>query len=347
MSKALIAMSGGVDSSVAAALTQRAGHECVGVTMQLFEGESGCCSLSDVEDARSVAMRLGFDHFVLNFKNDFEREVISRFISEYESGATPNPCIDCNRYIKFSALYRRAAVLECGLLVTGHYARIEKSGDRYLLKKGTDLSKDQSYVLCFMTQEELARTSFPLGTLTKAEVREIAAESGFLNARKKDSQDICFVPDGDYASFIERRTGKRYPEGDFVDVNGGVLGRHRGMIRYTVGQRKGLGLSLPEPLYVKEKDVEHNRVVLARDCELYSSAFTVRDVNWIATEAPPERFRASVRTRYKAKEAPATLTLTEGGVLVKFDEPQRAITRGQTAVFYDEDTVIGGGKIEL
>lgn len=345
MSGALIAMSGGVDSSVAAALSKEAGHRCVGVTMQLFEGESGCCSLADVEDARSVAMRLGIDHFVLNFKEDFEREVVSRFITEYERGATPNPCIDCNRYVKFSALFRRAAVLDCDTLVTGHYARIEKSGDRYLLKRGADPGKDQSYVLAFMTQDELARTRFPLGSLTKAEVRSIAEERGFLNARKRESQDICFVPDGDYAGFIARHTGKSYPPGDFVDEAGNRLGTHRGLIRYTTGQRRGLGLSLPAPLYVKEKDAENNRVILAQESALYSRAFHAHGASWIAFDEPPARFRAQVMPRYRAKAENATVTVTENGIDVEFDEPQRAITRGQTAVMYDGDAVIGAAVI--
>lgn len=354
MKKALIAMSGGVDSSVAAALIKNAGYDCIGATMKLFSNEDAgiprektCCSLSDTEDARSVAARLGFDHFVFNFRGDFEREVISRFICAYENGQTPNPCIDCNRYIKFRSLFERARLLDCEYIVTGHYARIEHENGRYLLKKGLDESKDQSYVLYSMTQEELSHTLLPLGGLRKERVRELAEQYGFLNSKKPDSQDICFVPDGDYAAFIERHTGREYPPGDFVDESGRVLGTHRGIIRYTVGQRRGLGLALPEPMYVKYKDVENNRVVLAYDRGLYSETLTARDLNWIMFDAPPAEFRAQVKTRYKAKPADGTVTALENGrVKIVFDEPQRAVTPGQAAVLYQGDIVIGGGTIE-
>lgn len=347
-------MSGGVDSSVAAALVRDAGYECIGATMKLFSNEDAgiehdrtCCSLSDAEDARSVAARLGFDHFVFNFRRDFEREVIGRFICAYENGETPNPCIDCNRFIKFKSLFERAKVLGCDYIVTGHYARIEKIDGRYVLKKGLDDSKDQSYVLYSMTQEELAHTLLPLGSLHKSEVRKIADRLGFLNSKKPDSQDICFVPDGDYAAFIERRSGKTYPPGEFTDESGRVLGAHRGMIRYTIGQRKGLGLSLPEPMYVKYKDVKNNRVVLAPESGLYSDSLTAKDFNWIAYENPGGSFKAAVKTRYKSHPANAVVTpMTGGRVKIVFDEPQRAVTRGQAAVVYQDDTVVGGGTIE-
>ena len=257
---ALIAMSGGVDSSVAAALMLEKGYQCIGVTMKLFQNEEigiprdhTCCSLEDVEDARSVAYSLGMPYYVFNFTEDFSRQVIDRFVKAYECGATPNPCIDCNRYMKFEKLYHRAKELHCDYVVTGHYARTaydEKSG-RWQLKKGRNAAKDQSYVLCFMTQDQIAHTIFPLGEYEdKEEIREIAQQHGFINAHKHDSQDICFVQDGDYGRFIEQYTGKTYPPGPFVTEDGRVLGQHKGIIRYTIGQRKGLGLALPAPLYV-------------------------------------------------------------------------------------------------
>ena len=353
MKKALIAMSGGVDSSVSAFLMKEEGFDCIGVTMRLFdnedagmEREKSCCSLDDVEDARAVANRLGMPYYVFNFKADFKKCVIDRFINAYECGATPNPCIDCNRFLKFEKLYRRALEIECDYIVTGHYARIEKCGDRYLLKKAKDHTKDQSYVLYSLTQEQLAHTKFPLGEYEKSEVREIAERNGFVNARKHDSQDICFVPDGDYAKIIELHTKKSYPVGKFVDKSGNVLGEHNGIIRYTIGQRKGLGLALPEPLYVCEKKMDTNEVVLGRNEDLFSREFDVSDINWIAFDAPPEKFRASAKIRYRQKEQPAEIIKDgENKVHVVFDEPQRAITSGQAAVFYDSDIVIGGGTI--
>lgn len=343
MSKALIAMSGGVDSSVAAAIIKEQGYDCVGGTMTLFT-DANCCTTDDTEDAKKIAHKLGFEHFVFNFSGDFENCVIKRFIDAYENGATPNPCVDCNRYIKFRALFERAKQLGCDYVVTGHYARIEKVDGRFLLKKGLDGGKDQSYVLYSLTQNELAYTLLPLGALHKSEVREKAEQCGFINANKPDSQDICFVPDGDYASFIERYTGKNYPAGEFVDTDGNVLGTHRGIIRYTIGQRKGLGLALPAPLYVREKDLKNNRVILSPESELYTDTLYAEDFNWIVDKTG--EFRANVKTRYKAKEAPATVTPLENGrVKVVFDTPQRAVTRGQAAVIYDGDTVIGGGTI--
>ena len=271
MKTALIAMSGGVDSSVAAWRMVQAGYSCVGATMRLYENEDlaaprvgTCCSLEDVEDARAVAAKIGIPYYVFNFKEDFSGQVMDRFVSAYEQGITPNPCIDCNRYLKFDRMYRRARELGLSCVVTGHYARICRGENgRWLLKKGPDPGKDQSYVLYAMTQEQLAHTQFPLGELTKEQVRAIALEQGFVNAKKHDSQDICFVPDGDYAAFICRRTGRDYPEGDFIDPEGNVLGRHRGIIHYTIGQRRGLGVSGGRPLYVKEIRPEDNTVGLA------------------------------------------------------------------------------------
>jgi len=358
LKKALIAMSGGVDSSVAAALMKEAGYECIGVTMKLFDNEDvsvpkehSCCSLEDVEDARSVAYRLGMPYYVFNFRDGFKEQVIDRFVRSYEEGATPNPCIDCNRFMKFEKLYQRAKELSCDFIVTGHYARTsynEKNG-RWCLKKGINVAKDQSYVLCFMTQDQIAHTRFPLGEYADKElVRQVAERYGFVNAAKHDSQDICFVQNGDYASFIRSYTGKEYPPGPFVGPDGKVLGMHRGIIGYTIGQRRGLGLSLPEPLYVREKDIASNEVRLSREDALFSDRLTAEDVNWISI-APPQpggKIRVSAKPRYRAKETPATATVLENGnVEVVFDEPVRAITRGQAVVLYDGDLVVAGGTI--
>ena len=354
---ALIAMSGGVDSSVAAALTLEAGYRCIGATMKLHDGdpdtvrEKACCTLADAEDARQVCRKLGIPYHVFDHTAEFGREVIDRFVSAYERGETPNPCIDCNRYMKFSRLYERARLLGCDKIVTGHYCRIvlDPAAGRYRLLKAKNLDKDQSYVLYFLTQEQLAHTLFPLGDLeSKEEVRLIAERHGFLNARKRDSQDICFVENGKYADFIRRRTGHDYPPGDFVDREGHVLGQHRGIIGYTIGQRRGLGLSLPAPLYVCRKDVPHNAVVLSPEDGLYSTALTADEVNWIAGQPPAGPIRARARTRYSAKEAPATVTpLPDGRITVTFDTPQRAVTVGQAVVLYDGDEVLGGGRVEV
>lgn len=353
MKKAIIAMSGGVDSSVAAYLCKKDGYDCIGATMRLFtneeigiRSEKSCCSQDDAEDAKSVAKRLGMEHYVFNFIDEFEKKVIEKFVRSYEEGATPNPCIDCNRYLKFEKLFQRMKELGFDYVVTGHYARIEEENGRFLLKKSIDERKDQSYVLYSMTQEQLAHTLFPLGGMTKEQTRKIAEENGFVNAKKHDSQDICFVPDGDYASFIERYRDIKYKSGNFVDKNGNILGTHKGIIRYTIGQRKGLGLSLPAPMYVLKKDIEKNEVVLCSDSELFTSELDVCDVNWIAFDIPPESFSAKVKIRYNQKEQPAKITVSgENTVHIEFEEPQRAIAKGQAAVFYNGDTVLGGGTI--
>ena len=354
--KAIIAMSGGVDSSVAAYLMKERGYACMGVTMKLFYNEDigvprehSCCSLDDVEDARSVANSLGIPYYVFNFSDRFKEDVIDRFIAAYENGMTPNPCIDCNRYLKFDKLYHRAKEVEFDYIVTGHYARIEQdeNSGRFLLKRAVDKDKDQSYVLYSMSQDQLAHTIFPLGGMTKPEVRKIADEQGFINAQKHDSQDICFVQNGSYADFIEQSTGKTYPEGDFVDTDGKVLGRHRGIIRYTIGQRKGLGLALPEPLYVCGVDLEKNTVILGKNEALYSKSLTAKNINLISVPSIEKPMKIKAKIRYRQTEQWATAVQTDEDTLkIEFDEPQRAITRGQAVVFYDGDTVVGGGTIQ-
>ena len=353
MKKALIAMSGGVDSSLAAKLMKDRGFDCIGCTMKLYNNEDAgvecsrtCCSLDDAEDARSVAYKLGMPFYVFNFTDAFRDMVIRKFIESYEKGITPNPCIDCNRYMKFDKLYERAKILGCDYIVTGHYARIEYDGERYLLKKALDETKDQSYVLYSMTQEQLAHTIFPLGSMRKTEVRAIAEDSGFVNADKPDSQDICFVPNGDYASVIELQTGKRSPQGNFVDMHGNVLGRHKGVIHYTIGQRKGLGISSAEPLYVCGICPENGNVVLGSNDDLFSREANVSDFNWISGCAPKSEFRCKAKIRYRQSEQWATVIPTGADTVhIVFDEPQRAVTPGQAAVLYDGDIVLGGGTI--
>lgn len=352
--RALVAMSGGVDSSVAAYLTHAAGTDTVGVTMKLYTNEEigigrerSCCTLRDAEDAALVARKIGIPFYVFRFTEDFEKEVIRRFVDCYRRGGTPNPCIDCNRYIKFRGLYGRARALGRDLLVTGHYARVEKGPDgRFYLKKGIDESKDQSYVLYGLTPEQLKHTRFPLGTLKKSEVRQIAQRQGFVNARKKDSQDICFVPDGRYADFIDRYTGIPDKPGVFVDADGNVLGPHKGLCRYTVGQRKKLGIPLDPPLSVAEKRPDGS-ILLAPDEALYKRELLAEDFNWSAFDRPVFPIRAQAKIRYRAAPADAWVLGfdDDGRVKIEFDIPQRAITPGQAVVLYDGDLVLGGGTI--
>lgn len=352
--KILVGMSGGVDSAVSAYLLQKNGYSVSGATLFLhdeaimLDAENSCCSPKEVEDAANIAKCLGISHSVLNFKERFRENVIDRFIRTYLEGGTPNPCIDCNRYVKFDRLISYADEQGIDLIATGHYAQIEKDeSGRYLLKKAADQSKDQTYVLYALTQTQLSRTLFPLGGLTKSAVREIAKEQGFLNAEKKDSQDICFVPDGDYASFIERTTGATYPAGDFLDLDGRVLGMHSGMIRYTIGQRKGLGIALGKPAFVVAKNAEQNTVTLGDDSDLFTDTLTAHNVNLIACDRIETPLRVTAKVRYKQGEQPATVVQTgENTISVKFDLPQRAIARGQSVVLYDGDVVVGGGIID-
>ena len=352
--KALISMSGGVDSSLAAKLMKDKGLDCIGCTMKLYHNEDAgiessrtCCSLDDVEVARSVAYKLGMPFYVFNFTDAFRDTVIRKFIESYENGITPNPCIDCNRYMKFDKLYERAKTLGCDYIVTGHYARIEEENGKFVLKKALDETKDQSYVLYSMTQDQLVHTMFPIGSMQKTEVRAIAKESGFVNADKPDSQDICFVPNGDYASVIELQTGKESAEGNFVDKQGNNLGRHKGVIHYTIGQRKGLGVSSTEPLYVCNICPKDGNVVLGSNDDLFSREADVSDFNWISGEVPGSEFRCKAKIRYRQPEQWVTVIPTGADTVhIVFDEPQRAITPGQAAVFYDGDTVLGGGTIK-
>lgn len=354
MKKAIIAMSGGVDSSVAALLTKESGDECIGATMKLYNNEDigvhrekTCCSLDDVEDARSVAYQMDMPYYVFNFTADFHTEVMDRFVDAYENGCTPNPCIDCNRYLKFDKMFHRMQEIGYDYIVTGHYARVEydEKRDRYLLKKAVDDTKDQSYVLYMLTQEQLAHVKLPLGGLRKEQVRVIAEKHGFINARKHDSQDICFVPDGDYARFMEQFTGKHYPAGDFLDQSGKVVGTHSGAVRYTLGQRKGLGLALGAPVYVCGKDMQANTVTVGPESELFDRIVYAEDVNWIAIPALTGPLRVTARTRYHQAEQQAAVYPAENGFRLEFDQPQRAPTPGQAAVLYQGDVVLGGGTI--
>ena len=349
MKKVIVGTSGGVDSAVTAYLLKAMGYEVIGVTLRTWltaDGrESRCC---EIDDAQEVARQLEMPYYAVNCLSDFRREIVTPFVDGYLQGVTPNPCVVCNRRIKWEGLLHAAQVMGADYVATGHYARIDREEGKLLLRKAPDPGKDQSYVLYMLTQEQLAHTVFPLGGMTKEEVRAFAAERGFVNSEKRESQDICFVPDGDYVAFLKKFTGHEYPSGDFVDKEGKVLGTHKGIVAYTPGQRRGLGLALPAPMYVSRLDVKNNRVILVYDEDLRNTEALVDDVNWISGEVPTEPVRVQAKLRYHQKEQWATAhPLEDGKVKLVFDEPIRAITPGQAAVFYNGDEVLGGGTIVL
>ena len=338
MKKALVGMSGGVDSSAAAYLAMQQGYICIGATMKLWSDVSA--------DAEKVAQKLGIEFHHFDLSRQFREAVVEPFVCCYEQGRTPNPCIECNRHLKFGLFLELADSLGCSHVVTGHYARITGENGRYLLKKAAEESKDQSYFLYRMTQKQLARTLVPLGELSKAEARQIAGQQGFLNAQKRDSQDICFIPDGDYMGFIRSFTGRTYEDGDFLDPKGNRIGRHHGAAGYTLGQRKGLGLAMGQPVYVCAKDMAANTVTVGSEDLLMHNALKAEDWNFIAIDTLTEPLRVKAKTRSRQAEQPAWVYPSENGsATVVFDQPQRAITPGQAVVLYDGDTVVGGGTI--
>ncbi len=338
--KAMIGMSGGVDSSVAAYLMQQEGFDCIGATMKLY-----CV---DPADAQTVAAQMGMPFFVFDFSQEFQEQVMDHFVRSYLAGLTPNPCVQCNRHLKFDRFLAQAQSLGCDTIVTGHYARIVRlDNGRYCLQKAVDEGKDQTYFLYALTQHQLAHTRFPLGALTKAQAREIAQSQSFLNARKRDSQDICFVPDGDYMAFLEAYTGQPGVPGDFLDESGKAVGKHRGAAAYTLGQRKGLGLAMGAPVYVCGKDMAANTVTVGPNESLFRRELTAADLNWMAVDGITEPLRCKAKARSRMTEQAATVyPLENGRVQVVFHQPQRAITPGQAIVFYDGDLVLGGGTIE-
>lgn len=356
MEKVVVGMSGGVDSSVAAYLLKEQGYDVIGVTMQIWQDEEqavqeengGCCGLSAVDDARRVAAALDIPYYVMNFKKEFKEHVIDYFVEEYQNGRTPNPCIACNRYVKWESLLQRSLSIGAEYIATGHYARVVQLGNgRYTLRRSATLAKDQTYALYNLTQEQLRRTLMPVGEYTKEEVRAIAEKINLRIANKPDSQDICFVPDGDYASYIEEEAGVKVPEGDFVLTDGTVIGRHKGITHYTVGQRKGLGLALGYPAFVLEIRPTTNEVVIGTREESMTTQLRARNLNFMAIEDLTEPLHVFTKIRYNHKGAWCTIEKTgEDEVVCTFDEPQRAVTPGQAVVFYDGEYVLGGGTIQ-
>lgn len=354
--KVAVGMSGGVDSSVAAYLLKEQGYDVIGVTMQIWQDEDplaqaengGCCGLSAVDDARRVADRLGIPYYVLNFKREFKENVIDYFMDEYMHARTPNPCIACNRYVKWEALLNRARELGCDYIATGHYARVvQLDNGRYALKKSATDRKDQTYALYNLTQEQLAHTLMPVGEYEKEQIREIAAKIGLLIANKPDSQEICFIPDNDYAGYIERESGKTFPKGNFVDLEGNILGTHKGIIHYTIGQRKGLGLSMGSPVFVVDIRPETNEVVIGSNLDTFHDSLYAGKVNLMSVDALEGEREVVAKIRYSHKGAPCRIRMVdEDTLLCKFEEPVRAITPGQAVVFYDGDIVLGGAVID-
>ncbi len=351
--KVVVGMSGGVDSSVTAYLLKKQGYEVIGVTMQIWQDEdycdtvenNGCCGLSAVDDARRVANDLGIDYYVLNFKKEFKDNVIDYFIDEYKNGRTPNPCIACNRYVKWESLLDRSIMLGADYIATGHYAKVSTNGDRFYLEKSKTDDKDQTYALYNLTQYQLSKTIMPLGDYTKDEIRAIAKEIGLLVHNKKDSQEICFIPDNDYAKFITENTNETPVEGDFVDPEGNKIGKHKGIISYTIGQRKGLG-AFGKKVYVKNIDVEKNQVVLSSNDELFEQEIKANNLNHMIYEKYPTDREITAKIRYSHKGAKAMVTyLDDDTIVLKFNEPQRAPTKGQAIVLYEDNVCLGGGTI--
>jgi tRNA-specific 2-thiouridylase len=352
MSRVVVGMSGGVDSSVAAAILKDQGYQVIGVTMQVWPSDEstsigGCCGINEIADAQRVAQQLEIPHYVMNFRDVFARKVIAEFCREYSRGRTPNPCIRCNQYIKFGTLLDQARGLEADFVATGHYARVEKASGRYILKKGIDSAKDQSYVLYTMTQDQLEHTLMPLGPLTKKRVRQIARDLELPVAEKSESQEICFIPDNDYSKFVEEYMPQVSKAGPVMDRKGNVLGEHSGIAHYTVGQRRGLGIPAKAPFYVIAIDLKRNAVIVGSKDEIYSDALVATDLNWIASEKPEQPVAVEAKIRYLHKGAKASvIPLSDGRVRVEFEQPQMAITPGQAVVFYQGEMVVGGGTIE-
>lgn len=351
----VVGMSGGVDSSVAAYLLKEQGYNVIGVTMQIWQEKSweevaddgGCCGLSAVDDARRVANNIGIPHYVMNFRKDFEKNVINYFVDEYKNGRTPNPCIACNRYVKWEALLTRARQIGADYIATGHYARIDKHPDtgRYTIRTSVTAKKDQTYALYSLTQDQLKHTLMPVGEYTKDEIREIAKNIDLKISTKSDSQDICFVPDGDYAKFIEDYDGTIFKRGNFVDMEGNKLGVHQGIIHYTIGQRKGLGISLGKHAYVHNIDVDKNQVVLCNNEDLFVKTLYAKDINYMSVSGIAAPIRAEAKIRYSHKKAPCTVSVEDGKLKCVFDDPQRAVTPGQALVVYDSEYILCGGTI--
>lgn len=346
--KVVIGMSGGVDSSVAAAFLMDQGYDVIGVTMKVWgeQQEDGCCSLSAVEDARRVANLLGIPYYVMDFQSEFKDAVVDYFVKEYQKGKTPNPCIACNKYIKFDWLMKKAEALGASYIATGHYAKVECKDGRYLLKNAVDEHKDQTYALYNLSQEQLSRAVFPLSDISKEQTRKYAEKLGMMVANKPDSQEICFVLDDDYAGFIQHYTGEKPKKGNFIDKHGAVLGEHEGIIHYTIGQRKGLGIAFGKPMFVVGIDADTNSVVLGEGEDVFCDTLYALDVNFIPFDELKGEIRAEAKIRYSAKKAPCRIMPIKTGVKVIFDTPQRAITPGQAVVFYDGDYVLGGGTID-
>lgn len=352
MAKALIAMSGGVDSSVTAFLMKELGYDCIGVTFKMFDKSNKIFNSedtdfnADINDAKAVCEKLGIPFIAIDVSDKFKKYVIDSFINTYEKGGTPNPCVDCNKNIKFSLLNEVADEYGCDAVATGHYAKIGFEDGRYYIKKADDEKKDQSYFLYPLTQEQLKKVHFPLSDITKEKAREIAERNGFINAHKKDSQDVCFITDGDYSAFICRATGKKYPKGKFIDVSSNVLGMHNGIINYTIGQRKGLGIALGTPVYVKEKDIHKNTVTLSTNEQLFEKEIVAENFNFMAIDNIKEPIRCTAKIRYAHKGAIATAEQIDATkVKITFDDPQRAPAKGQSVVLYDNDKILGGGII--